>query len=212
MTIFNSKATTYKNIPLRFSINSLKYAQLGTLVLKTILVLIKFPFQWYISCRHLNFDPTYKTGLHGDFLLFWNSRILRLVDDLVVPTKISKSKGHIRTWNKNFFWAQKFLRDSILGLELLNDNTKNLVLFIMIIFYALYIWNSFHAWLAVILTILKNKFYFTFTLLPISLFVPLSKRSLNFYQSKSVHVSHFMYCRNFFVIIILKWLIVFASL
>ena len=59
-----------------------------TLVLKKILILIKFPFQWYISCRHLNFDPTYENGHHGDFLPFWKLGIFKLVDHFVVCTKI----------------------------------------------------------------------------------------------------------------------------
>ena len=58
------------NMSLRFSINSSKYVNFWTLVLKTILILIKLPFQRYVSCWHLNFDTTYENGQHGDFLPF----------------------------------------------------------------------------------------------------------------------------------------------
>ena len=44
LTIFNKKATTYKNMSLRFSVNSLEYTHFWTLVLKTILILINFFF------------------------------------------------------------------------------------------------------------------------------------------------------------------------
>ena len=43
----------------------------GMLVCKTILILIKFPFQRHISCRHLNFDPTYENVHNCDFPPFW---------------------------------------------------------------------------------------------------------------------------------------------
>ena len=49
---FNKKATTFKKVSLQFSINSSKYVHFWTLVLNTILILIKFLFQRYISCRH----------------------------------------------------------------------------------------------------------------------------------------------------------------
>ena len=62
---------TFKNMSLWFSINSSKYVQLWNLVLKTILILIKFPLEWYTSCRHLNFAPTYENGSRDDFLPFW---------------------------------------------------------------------------------------------------------------------------------------------
>ena len=75
--------------PFRFlSILSSKYVLFWILVFKTILILIKFPFQWYINCRHLNFDATYENGRHGDFPPFWKSGILGLVDHFVVCIKI----------------------------------------------------------------------------------------------------------------------------
>ena len=113
------KPTTFKTMPLRFFINSSKYVHFWTLVLKTILILIKFPFQQYVNCRRLNFDPTYENGRHGDFPRFWKSGILGLVDHFVVCTKIFLD--HKRTWNKNFLWTQKFLRNSITGLGLYRD-------------------------------------------------------------------------------------------
>ena len=86
--IFNKKATIFKNMSLRYSIKSWKYVHFWTLVLNTILILKKFPFQLYISCRHLNFDTTYEIGHHGNFLPFQKLGILRLVDNFVVCTKI----------------------------------------------------------------------------------------------------------------------------
>ena len=82
------KPTTFKNMFRQFSINSSKYVHFWTQVLKTILILIKFPFQRYISCRHLNYDPTYEDGRHSDFLPFWKLGTLVLVDHFVVCTKI----------------------------------------------------------------------------------------------------------------------------
>ena len=70
---------------LQFSINSSKYVHFWTLFLNTILILIKFLFQRYISCRNLNFDPTYEIWRHGYFPPSWKSE---LVDDFVVSTKI----------------------------------------------------------------------------------------------------------------------------
>ena len=75
LTIFN-KTYNFKNMSFRFSINSSKHVHFWTLILKTILCLIKFPFQRYINCRPLNFDLTYENGHHGDFLPFWKSGIL----------------------------------------------------------------------------------------------------------------------------------------
>ena len=73
----------------------------------------------------MNFDPTNENRCHGDFPPFWKSGILRLVDHFVVCTNFFwKSKGHIGTWNKNFFWAQKFLRDSIAGLGLFDSDVR----------------------------------------------------------------------------------------
>ena len=82
------KPTTFKNMSLRFSISSLKYVCFWTLVFKTILILIKFPFQRYISCRHLNFDPMYDSGRYGDFPPLWKSGMLGIVDHFVVCIKI----------------------------------------------------------------------------------------------------------------------------
>ena len=48
----------------------------------------QFPFQWYITCRHLNFDPTYENRHHGNFSPFWKLGILELVDHFVICTKI----------------------------------------------------------------------------------------------------------------------------
>ena len=70
-----------------FSINSSKYVDFLTLVLNTILILIKFPFHQYISRRYLNFDPTDENGCHGDFPPLWKSEILGLADDFLVCTK-----------------------------------------------------------------------------------------------------------------------------
>ena len=72
---------------LRFSISTLKYAHFWTLVVNTILILIKFPIQRYLSCRHLKFDPTYEIGHHGGFSPFWKLGILVLVDDSVLCIK-----------------------------------------------------------------------------------------------------------------------------
>ena len=73
---------------LRFSINSSKYVHFWTLVLNTILILIKVAYQRYISRRHWNFDPTHEIWGHGDFPPFWKSGILRLVEDFVVCNKM----------------------------------------------------------------------------------------------------------------------------
>ena len=56
--------------------------------LKTILILIKFPFQQYISCRHLNFNPIYENRHYNGFLPFWKSQNLGLVDHLAICTKM----------------------------------------------------------------------------------------------------------------------------
>ena len=56
--------------------------------LKTISILIKFPFQQYIICRHLNFNPIYENGHPNDFLPFWKSQNLGLVDHLAICTKM----------------------------------------------------------------------------------------------------------------------------
>ena len=76
LMIFNEKATTFKTMSLRLSMKSSKYVNFWTLVLNKILILTKLSLQRYISCRHLNFDPTYQIGSHGDFLPFWKSGIL----------------------------------------------------------------------------------------------------------------------------------------
>ena len=55
------------NVSLRFSINSLQHVPFWTPFLKGMLILIKFSFQRYVTRRHLNFDPTYENGRHGDF-------------------------------------------------------------------------------------------------------------------------------------------------
>ena len=56
--------------------------------LKTIPILIKFPFQQYIICRHLNFNPIYENGHHNDFLRFWKSQNLGLFGHLAIGTKM----------------------------------------------------------------------------------------------------------------------------
>ena len=45
LIIFSKKPLTFKDMSLRSSINSSKYVHFSTLVLKTILILMKFPFQ-----------------------------------------------------------------------------------------------------------------------------------------------------------------------
>lgn len=82
------KPITFRNMSRQFSIIISKYVHFWTLVLKTILKRIKFLFQQYISCRSLNFDPTYKNEYHGDFPLFWKSGIWGLVDHFVACTKM----------------------------------------------------------------------------------------------------------------------------
>ena len=105
---------------LQFSMNSSKYVHFWTLVLNTILILIKFIFQRYVSCRHLNFDPTYKIGRHGDFPSFWKLEILGLIDDFLVSTKIFwKSQGHIRTWNNNLSGLNNFYGTLFQGMDYL---------------------------------------------------------------------------------------------
>ena len=109
-----------RTCPFRFlSILSSKYVLFWNLVFKTILILIKFPFQWYINCRYLNFDATYDNGRHGDFPPFWKSGILGLVDNFWFASKFFWNlQGHLRNWNKNFLLTQILLRDSITGLGL----------------------------------------------------------------------------------------------
>ena len=85
MTTFNKKAITFKKMSLQFSINSSKYVHFWTLFLNTILILIKFLFQRYISCRNLNFDTKYEIWCHGYSQPSWKSG---LVDDFAVCTKI----------------------------------------------------------------------------------------------------------------------------
>ena len=51
------------------------------LVFNTVWILIKCPFQRYISCRHFNCDPAYEIGRHGYFPPFWKTGILGLVDN-----------------------------------------------------------------------------------------------------------------------------------
>ena len=117
LTIFNKKPTTFKNISLRFSVNSWKYVHFWILVFMTILILIKFPFQRYISGRHLNFGPTYENGHHGDFPSFWKSLILGLVDHCVVCTKIFLEViGSYKNLKQEFSLDSKILWVSITGL------------------------------------------------------------------------------------------------
>ena len=114
------KSTTFKNMSLQFSINSSKYVHFWTLVLKTILILIEFLFQRYVSCRHFNFDPTYEIGRHGHFPSFWKLEILGLIYDFLVSNKIFwKSQGHIRTWNNNFSELKNFYGTLFQGLDYL---------------------------------------------------------------------------------------------
>ena len=104
-------------MPRRFSISSSKDVHFWTLVLKTILILIKFPFQRYMSCRHLNFDPTYEIGHHSGFLPFWKLGTLGLVGDFVVCTKIFLDvMGPYKNAKQTLFLNRNFLRDSITGL------------------------------------------------------------------------------------------------
>ena len=101
---------------LQFSLNSSKYVHSWTLAVNKILILIKFPFQRYISCRHLTFDPTYEIGCHGNFPPFRKSGILALVDYFGVCTIIFlKFIGRYKNVKQDFFWTQKFLTDSITG-------------------------------------------------------------------------------------------------
>ena len=94
LTIFNKKSTTFKNMFLWFSINNhCIIIYFWTLVLKTILILIKFPFQRYLSYVHLNFGTKFENGHHGDFPPFWKSAILGLVDHFVVCTKNHRAIG-----------------------------------------------------------------------------------------------------------------------
>ena len=126
---FNKKTTTFKNMSLQFSLNSSKYVHSWTLAVNKILILIKFPFQRYISCRHLTFDPTYEIGCHGNFPPFRKSGILALVDYFGVCTIIFlKFIGRYKNVKQDFFWTQKFLTDSITGLGLwrITDDTKNI--------------------------------------------------------------------------------------
>ena len=82
------KHTTFKHTSLRFSINSSKHVHFWPLAIKTILILIRFHFQRYISCTHLKFDSTYENGRHVDFQPFWKLGILELADHFAVCTKI----------------------------------------------------------------------------------------------------------------------------
>ena len=108
------KSTTCKKMFLCFPFNSWKYVHFWMLVLKTILIPIKCPFQRYISCRHLNFDPTYNNGCHGDFSPFWKLGILGLVDHFVVWSKFFLEViGPHKNVKEEFLWTQIFLRDSI---------------------------------------------------------------------------------------------------
>lgn len=50
---------------LQVSINNSKNIHIWTLLLKAMLILMKFPFQQYKSCWQLNFDPTCDNGCHG---------------------------------------------------------------------------------------------------------------------------------------------------
>ena len=70
---------------LQFSIKSSKYVHFWALFLNTILILIKFLFQRCISCRNLDFDPTYGIWRHGYFPPSSKSGV---VDDFAVSTKI----------------------------------------------------------------------------------------------------------------------------
>ena len=82
------KSTNLRIWSFQFSINSSKYVHFWILVLEKILILIKFPFQRYINCRHLDFVPTNENRHRGNFPLFWKSEISGLVDNFAVCTKI----------------------------------------------------------------------------------------------------------------------------
>ena len=112
------RPTIFTKMSLRFSINSLKCVHFWTLLFNTVLILITFPFQRYISCRHLTFDTTYENGCHGDFPLFWKWDIGASWPFCGLHQNFSGSDSHIRMWNKDFLLTQKFLRDSIIGLGL----------------------------------------------------------------------------------------------
>ena len=62
-----------------------------------MLILIRFPFQQYISFRHLNFDPTCENKNHCDFSPFWKSENVGLVHHLAVCTKIFLEDIGLRT-------------------------------------------------------------------------------------------------------------------
>ena len=118
LTIFN-KTYNFKNMSFRFSINSSKYVHFWNLVLKTILIPMKFPFQRYISCRNLNFDPTYENRHHGDFSPFWKLGILGLLDHFVVCTNFF-SGNHRAIWESEtriFSGLKKFYETLSQGLD-----------------------------------------------------------------------------------------------
>ena len=77
----------FKNISFQFSIDSSKHVDFWTLVLKTILILIKFPFQRNVSCKHLNLDFTYEKGTMVIFHHFENRGFWGLIDHFAVCTK-----------------------------------------------------------------------------------------------------------------------------
>ena len=62
-----------------------------------MLILIRFPFQQYISFRHLNFDLTCENKNHSDFLSFWKAENMGLVHHLAVCTKIFLEDIGLRT-------------------------------------------------------------------------------------------------------------------
>ena len=62
-----------------------------------MLILIRFPFQQYISFRHLNFDRTCENKNDSDFSLFWKSENVGLVHNLAVCTKIFLEDIGLRT-------------------------------------------------------------------------------------------------------------------
>ena len=121
LTTFN-KTYNFKNMSLRFYIKNSKHVHFWTLVFNTILILNNVPFQQYISCRHLNFDPTYKNGRHVHFSPFWKSGILGLVDHFEVCTNyFLEVLGPYKNVKQEFSLESKFLRILIKKENLLKE-------------------------------------------------------------------------------------------
>ena len=119
LTIFHKKSTTFRIYFFQCSINSSKYVHFWTLVLKTMLTLIKFPFQRYISYRHLNFNATFENGCYGDFPSFRKQEILRLLHYFAVCTKsFLEIIGPYKNVNQEFSLdSKKFYETQLQGLD-----------------------------------------------------------------------------------------------